>query len=171
MECDEFDEQTKAMLPCINTENGDLVGCVPFGGHRDSCPAIHRPAVAAALREQGQEISRLREKCNQKDDEYAQQVAFSEKMIADLRAELDEREKLLEKYNRSIDPVRDLVASGGLPEAGPASDSCGHVLNVVYLCKTCVEKDLEIQKELNAFYVDKLNKAEAEIEQLKAQHG
>lgn len=45
------------------------------------------PAVAAALREQGQETSRLREKCNLKDDEYTQQVAFSEKIIADLRAE------------------------------------------------------------------------------------
>ena len=39
------------------------------------------------------------------------------------------------------------------------SDECGHVISAL-LCKTCVERDFEAQKELNAFYVDKLNKAE-----------
>jgi len=45
------------------------------------------------------------------------------------------------------------------------SDECGHVIAAL-LCKTCVERDFEAQKELTAFYVEKLNKAEAEIERL-----
>lgn len=84
MDKDQFDEQAERLLPCYANEDGDWCN---GDNHDEMCPNKYRPAVAAALREQGQEISRLREKCNLKDDEYAQQVAFSEKMIADLRAE------------------------------------------------------------------------------------
>ena len=48
-------------------------------------------------------------------------------------------------------------------------DDCGHVIAAL-LCKTCVERDFEAQKELTAFYVDKLNKAEAENERLREYH-
>jgi len=49
------------------------------------------------------------------------------------------------------------------------SDECGHVISAL-LCKTCVERDFEAQKELNAFYVDKLNKAEQDITELRAEN-
>ena len=55
-EPDKYDKEAAEMLPCI------YLGCATlrFAEHINSCPAFHRPAVAASLRANGQEIERLK---------------------------------------------------------------------------------------------------------------
>jgi len=88
---DKYDEQVTELLPCWYPGPCEQLG--PLDGkvvlHLVGCPAHYRFAVTAALRKLGEDRDNLRAKCNAKDDEFAQQVAFTDRIIAELRTELE----------------------------------------------------------------------------------
>jgi len=87
---DKYYDQAERLLPC--TSGFDLE-CNTLSKQRcEFC--TRRPAVAAALRELGEDRDKLHAKCNAKDDEFAQQVAFTDKIIAGLCVERDELKSL-----------------------------------------------------------------------------
>lgn len=52
---DQYDEQAERLLPCLKSRTGQNDCYTPVAGetfHHEYCPYGHRPAVAAALREE-----------------------------------------------------------------------------------------------------------------------
>jgi len=101
---DKYDEQVERLLPCWYPGPCEHLG--PREGkmilHIIGCPAYYRSAVTAALRELGEDRDKLCARCNAKDDEFAQQVAFTDKIIADLRAENERLTKVLQE----VEPLK-----------------------------------------------------------------
>ena len=108
-EKDQFDEQAERLLPCPTYK--EVIVCHdPESGitrHAQTCPAWHRPAVAAALREKGKRLADLRAENEKLRSELRDERALTDEDYSKIEIERNDLRADKEQLQRSLDHMND----------------------------------------------------------------